>query len=91
MGNYITDKYYSELGPDLAAEAALAGGDDYELCFTASTENALAIMALGKSLDLQLHRVGKIISRVENTALVRVLAVDGQTMNLSFTGFDHFK
>lgn len=80
-----------ELDSLLALEASLAGGDDYELCFTANAQNRAAILALGRLLNLPLSRVGKIIPRNGLTRLVQVLNEDEQVMDLSFTGFDHFK
>ncbi|MDR0588796.1 MAG: thiamine-phosphate kinase [Burkholderiales bacterium] len=44
----------------LALSCALAGGDDYELCFTAPPENRAAIAALSTTLNLRLSRIGVI-------------------------------
>jgi thiamine-monophosphate kinase len=37
---------------------SLTGGDDYELCFTAKTENRAAIDSLSQRLKLKLTRIG---------------------------------
>ena len=76
--------------PDCVVEAVLAGGDDYELCFTASPAQRTAIAALGESLNQPLFCLGKIIPRT-SARLVHVLSATGQPMDLGFTGFDHFK
>ena len=46
--------------PGKAIEYALAGGDEYELLFTAPPENRVAIEALGRRLGLPLTRIGRI-------------------------------
>jgi len=81
----------NELSSGLICEAVLAGGDDYELCFTAPVVNRDAIERLGVSLNTPLFRVGTITRPNANTPLVQVLDEAGQLMALPFTGFDHFK
>lgn len=48
------------LGEASACEAALRGGDDYELCFTAAAVHAEMIYALSDRLQLPLTRIGRI-------------------------------
>jgi thiamine-monophosphate kinase len=43
---------------DIALECLLAGGDDYELCFTAKPSRDSSVAALGTELGITLHRVG---------------------------------
>lgn len=81
----------NELNTDMACEAVLAGGDDYELCFTATAANRHTIEVLGTSLNTPLYRVGRIVPSDADTPLVQVLDENGRLMNLPFTGFDHFK
>jgi thiamine-monophosphate kinase len=45
---------------DIAVECLLAGGDDYELCFTAAPSRDSSVAALGTELGITLHRVGAI-------------------------------
>ncbi len=71
-------------------EAILAGGDDYELCFTASPTQRSAIIALGEAHNQPWFCLGKIIPRTR-ARLVNGLNVEGELMDLCFTGFDHFK
>ncbi|GMV00824.1 MAG: thiamine-phosphate kinase [Burkholderiaceae bacterium] len=74
------------LPESLRLRLALAGGDDYELLFSAAPENRGAIEAIGRRLDLPLARIGRIVAgaglRIHD-ARGRPLAVDGH-------GFDHF-
>jgi thiamine-monophosphate kinase len=70
-----------------AMRAILAGGDDYELCFTAAQECAAEIEALATTLDVALARVGRI---VEGNA-VSVFDVSGRPLPMQDRGFDHFR
>ena len=65
-----------------------AGGDDYELCFTAPRAHRAAIEALSAELGLRLTRVG----RVAAGEGVRLLdAPDGAPVLLTHTSYDHFR
>ena len=63
----------------LALQCALAGGDDYELCFTAPVAMRDAIATIARSLGLPLTRIGTItprsalVVRDERGALLPVL------------------
>lgn len=65
---------------------ALAGGDDYELCFTAPPEGAPRLERLASELALQISRIGTI----EQQAGLRVMMPDGSTREAVPRGFDHF-
>lgn len=47
--------------PESAVELALTGGDDYELCFTASKEQAGEIALITQTLSLPCSKVGEIV------------------------------
>ena len=68
----------------------LAGGDDYELCFTAPQHQRETILALGEALNLTLARIG--VTSVDNPSdASKVQAYyNNQLISLSTTGFDHF-
>jgi thiamine-monophosphate kinase len=66
--------------------AILAGGDDYELCFTAAPARAAEIDALSKMLDIALTRIGRI---VEGDA-VAVVDAAGRMLTVKDKGFEHF-
>ena len=73
--------------PDaLRRRLALAGGDDYELLFTAAPENRSAIEAIGRRLDLPLARIGRIVAGQE----ARFRDVRGRPLPVDGHGFDHF-
>ena len=67
--------------------AILAGGDDYELCFTVAPERTAAIEALSTTLDIALTRIGRI---VEGNA-VSVFDAAGRLRPRKDKGFDHFR
>ena len=73
--------------PALAQECVLAGGDDYELIFTAPPFKRAEIEATGKELDIVLSRIGVIVPG-KPRAVLRDAA--GKPVPVSRTGFDHF-
>jgi thiamine-monophosphate kinase len=68
-----------------ARDCVLAGGDDYELVFTASPDKRAEIDALSARLQLRLTRVGAI---TEGKGLG--VSLNGSPLTLERTGFDHF-
>ena len=73
--------------PQLARQCQLAGGDDYELVFSAAPEKRAEIATLAAELDLALWRIGQIVA---GSGEVRLLDADGQSVPVSDKGFDHF-
>jgi thiamine-monophosphate kinase len=70
----------------LSRRCLLAGGDDYELCFTAPSAAAAAIQAAGALAGVAVSRIG----RISRQAGLRVIAADGQALSIKERGFDHF-
>lgn len=70
----------------------LAGGDDYELCFTAAASDADTLNELSRTLALPLTRIGRIASHQTdtNTARLRLLDAAGQPIVLDSLGYTHF-
>jgi thiamine-monophosphate kinase len=66
---------------------ALAGGDDYELCFTADPALRAELAALAARVDCPLSRIG----RMEAGRGVVVRDASGAPMDLPDAGFDHFR
>ena len=79
--------------PGLPAEGlerncVLAGGDDYELLFTAAASADTNIAALAKTLDLPLTRIGQIVAGAPGDL---VLCDDSGTVIMpAIRGYDHF-
>jgi thiamine-monophosphate kinase len=74
------------LAAEVRQDALLAGGDVYELCFTADPARRDAILALGRTLGLSVTRIGALTAGTG----IRVLDADGQVVRLRRQGFDHF-
>lgn len=66
---------------------ALAGGDDYELCFTAPVSQRDAVLRAGQKAGVLVTRVGTIASGTG----VRLVDVQGQPITMASASFDHFK
>jgi thiamine-monophosphate kinase len=69
-----------------AREAALAGGDDYELLFTVAPGRRDAIAKLARDLALPLTRIGQ----MQAGSGVRVIGADGAEVEVARTGWQHF-
>ncbi|MNT78003.1 Thiamine-monophosphate kinase [compost metagenome] len=73
--------------PDaIQRECVLAGGDDYELCFTAPAGHRDAIAAISERLALPLARVGTITPEPG----LRLVDADGNPTRYEGASFDHF-
>ncbi|WLI88555.1 thiamine-phosphate kinase [Massilia sp. R2A-15] len=72
--------------PALRRRFCAAGGDDYELCFTAAPEQRAAIEAAGARCGVAVTRVGSI----EAAPGLRLVDRAGAPYTLSDGGFDHF-
>jgi thiamine-monophosphate kinase len=75
------------MGRPLGMQCALAGGDDYELCFTAPAARRAEVLRIGANLDLPLTRIGGIVAR--QGCIVHDAA--GNPLNLGSSGYDHFR
>ena len=71
----------------LVRQAALAGGDDYELAFTAPVGLRSEIEALTATAGVSVTRIGTI----EEGAGVVVTDDEGNPLTLAEAGFDHFR
>jgi len=67
-------------------ETILCGGDDYELAFTAPSQNAAALADLSAELNVALTRVGVV---TQNGAGVRVFSGTGDILHLGAGGYRH--
>ncbi len=71
---------------DAGRNAIVAGGDDYELCFTAHPNSRESIADLVKMLDVPLTRIGQ----VKRGKGVSLLGADGKPVKIDGRGYDHF-
>ena len=82
------------LSPVLAAQpqalqwqCALAGGDDYELLFTAPEAAGAAVQAAAAAAGVAVSCIG----RIEPGSGLRLRDAQGRPVQLALQGFDHFK
>ena len=75
------------INSDAGRNAILAGGDDYELCFTAHPNSRESIEELTNMLGVPITRVGQ-IRRGKGVSL---LGSDGQPVTIDGRGYDHFQ
>jgi len=80
-------------GPALAAQPlalrrrfTLAGGDDYELCFTAPAAQRSAVLAAAASAQTPVTRVGSIDAQPG----LRLVDAAGKPVEMDVKGWDHF-
>lgn len=67
-------------------EFALAGGDDYELCFTTSAAIRSSVLAAAQQAATAVTRIGYI----DSTQGIRLVDANNQLLPLSVRSFDHF-
>ena len=65
---------------------ALAGGDDYELLFTAAPDQADDVLAAAEQCGVSVTCIG----RITPVAGLQVLDLQGLPLSRRFAGFDHF-
>lgn len=76
---------------EVAVRAILAGGDDYELCFTASPRRRAAVVAAAGRVRTEVMLIGRIARRRRAAPLVTVLDSIGKPLKERWRGFDHFR
>jgi len=74
------------LAQPVGLHCVLAGGDDYELCFTAPAARRAEVENISAQLALPLTRIGAIVAGSACT----VRAADGSAINTGESGYDHF-
>lgn len=71
----------------LLRRCALAGGDDYELCFTAPAVRCDEVRAVAERLELPLTRIGRIVA--QRGCMVQ--DANGNLIHIETEGYDHFR
>ncbi len=82
----VSDALRPYLSEAMGQHCVLAGGDDYELCFTAPAAERDTVAAIGRRLGLPLTRIGVIVAG--NACTVR--DKNGSIIKMGESGFDHF-
>lgn len=75
-----------QLDSKLQQQCTLAGGDDYELCFTAPPARHADVLAAGAASGTAVHRIG----RIDAEPGLRVIGTDGALLQNRWKSFDHF-
>jgi len=70
---------------------ALAGGDDYELCFTAPPNRRADVLGAGHVAQLQVTRIGRMEPARSATGAVLVVDGDGKPCAPTVLAYDHFR
>jgi thiamine-monophosphate kinase len=71
----------------LQLECTLAGGDDYELLFTAPPEGRVAVLKAASDVAVGVSCIG----RIEAGSALNFVDAAGRPIEAVFPGFDHFK
>lgn len=77
-----------DIDQDLALHCQLAGGDDYELLFSAARQDRDQLTAWARELGLPLWRIGRTVAGEPGGC--SVIAADGRPLTIDQRGFDHF-
>ncbi|WIG54289.1 MAG: Thiamine-monophosphate kinase [Rhodanobacteraceae bacterium] len=82
----ISQELAASFDAQTCCEFALAGGDDYELCFAASAEREAEITAMLERAGCDVTRIGRIVAG----SGVRVLDARGNEVTPPRAGWEHF-
>ncbi len=72
---------------EIRRQFALAGGDDYELCFTAPVSKRDSVLHAATAAGGAVTRIG----RIEEQAGLRITDSSGNPISVPLQSFDHFK
>jgi thiamine-monophosphate kinase len=78
------------VGPDRRLPLALAGGDDYELCFTAAPSQANALRQIAEEMALPLTQIGVMHEGVPRVRVLDERGVEIPRQRIG-SGYDHFQ
>ncbi len=76
----------ARIDPEQQLSCVLAGGDDYELAFTAPAAARAAVQAAAQQSQTPITRIGQI----EAAPGLRLLDAEGRPIERRYTSFDHF-
>lgn len=80
------ERFAHEVGMDRALQCVLGGGDDYELVFTAASEQRAAVVAAASACGVPITRIGVI----EQAPGLRLRNASGLIVDHRIAAFDHF-
>jgi thiamine-monophosphate kinase len=82
----MLERLGARLDAETALEYVLAGGDDYELAFTAPADRREAVQAASRAAGTAVTRIGAI----EAEPGLRLVDAQGRPLERQFASFDHF-
>ncbi|AKM30092.1 thiamine-phosphate kinase [Pandoraea faecigallinarum] len=77
--------------PDIQRLCTLAGGDDYQLCFSADAAQRGRIEAIGNQLGIRVTRIGTIALPDARRTMLHLHDNTGASVAADFKSFDHFQ
>ena len=77
----------SPLDPELVHQCTLAGGDDYELAFTAPPARRDAVAASAQASGTPVTRIGTVLAEPD----LRLVDAQGLAVENRYASFDHFR
>ncbi len=83
-----SDMLCAQFGGDARRHLQSAGGDDYELCFTAPAAACDAVETAARNVDVCVTTVGRIVARTAGPVIVR--DADGAEWMPGSSGWRHF-
>ncbi|GKT00870.1 thiamine-phosphate kinase [Acidovorax sp. SUPP3434] len=83
----ISTKASGAFDHETLLRCALAGGDDYELLFTAAPEHRAEVQAAGQATATPVARIGTI----EAAPGLRLVDAQGQSLHQQYSSYDHFR
>jgi len=75
----------------LGRDALFAGGDDYELCFTAPRRKRARVTAAARRARVKVTRIGSIEPRAHGWPDLVVFDANGVPLKITHAGYDHFR
>jgi thiamine-monophosphate kinase len=83
----VSERATSQISPNFLRKMVLAGGDDYELVFTAPPAQRLAVEAAAQCAQTPITLIG----HIQPDSGLRLRELDGTLSPNTFDSFDHFK
>lgn len=83
----VSNSLQAYLEQELGKGCVLAGGDNYELCFTASAAHRGEVEEISRQMNLPLTRIGTVT--IGKNCTVR--SENGSAINIEEAGYDHFR
>ena len=74
-------------GTEMLRQCTLAGGDDYELLFTAPAAHRSAVAAASAASGTPVRRIGTVLAE----PVLQLVNAQGQTVENRYASFDHFR